>query len=169
MLAAFPATAREQEAAPPVAAGVRQPGYRLAFTGGISLGTTDWGTEISGATELSGRVLVLPWLTAGISYLRVSSSNNEGFDPFRFQALALHAGWRPIVGRWFDPFVQLGALAVVSSGGGYMNRQTTARWGLESTAGIDFVLLPFAAGFHAQYGFTDQSWRFVGLHLEVRI
>ena len=157
---ATPAIARAEPDAPSIGAGGRQPGYRLALTGSVSLGAAGWGTEISGASAVGVRVLVLPWLTAGLSYLGFSSSNNEGSPPFEFQALELHTGWRPVVGRWFDPFVQLGALGVVNSAGGYMNQQTTTRWGLQSTAGIDLVHLPFAAGLHAQYGFTNRSWQF---------
>jgi hypothetical protein len=58
---------------------------------------------------------------------------------------------------------------VVNSNDGYMNEETTTLWGLESTAGIDLVRLPFAAGLHAPYGFTNRSWRFIGLHVKVRI
>jgi hypothetical protein len=153
----------------PVAAQVRQPGYRLAVSYGISAGTSGWGQDISGTGELSARVMVLPWLAAGLSYLSLDAPNNEGYDAFRLEALELHVGWRPVVGRWIDPFLRVGALGVVGSDGGYENRQTTSRWGVESTAGVDFVALPIAVGAHAQYGFTNKAWVQVGLHLEVRI
>jgi hypothetical protein len=52
---------------------------------------------------------------------------------------------------------------------GLPDSQTPPRWGVESTAGVDFVSLPIALGAHAQCGFTNQAWAFVGLHLEVRI
>jgi hypothetical protein len=169
LVGAMPANARAEPQAVPVAAAVRQPGYRLAFTGSVSLGAAGWGTELAGESSVGVRALVLPWLTAGLSYLGFSAPNNEGSTPFKFQALELHTGWRPVVGSWIDPFVQLGVLGVVNSNGGYMNQETTTPWGLESTAGIDLVRLPLAAGLHAQFGFTNRSWRFIGLHMEVRI
>lgn len=169
LVGAMPTNARAETPALPAAGAARQPGYWLAFTGSVSLGEAGWGTELAGASAVGARVLVLPWLTAGLSYLGFSAPNNEGSAPFKFQALELHTGWRPVVGRWFNPFVQLGVPGVVTSNGGYMNRETTTRWGLESTAGIDLVRLPFAAGLHAQYGFTNRSWQLVGLHMEVRI
>jgi hypothetical protein len=166
---AMPSAVHAEPVLPPGAVEARQPGYRLAVSGGISAGTAGWGTELSGTGELSARVMVLPWLAAGLSYLSFNAPNNEGYNAFQIQALELHVGWRPVVGRWIDPFLRVGALGVVGSNGGYMNSQTTSRWGVESTAGVDFVWLPIAVGAHAQYGFTNQAWALVGLHLEVRI
>jgi len=169
VLAALPAVAGAEETPRPATAAPRQTGYKLAIVGSLSAGTAGWGTELAGVGEIGGRVQVLPWMALGISYVSLNAPNNEGYDSFSFRALELNAGWRPIVGRWFDPFVQVGVLGVVDASGGYMNKESTSRWGLDGIAGIDFVHLPFAVGVHGQYGFTNRPWQLVGLHLEVRL
>jgi hypothetical protein len=143
--------------------------YKVAVGAGISLGYAGWGQPPAGIGEIGGRVQVFPSLGVGASYIRLSAGNNEGYDPFVFHALELNAHWHPIVGRWFDPFLRVGGLAVVDSGGGYMKQETTSRWGLEGMAGFDAVYLRAAFGVHLRYGFTDQFWALAGLHIELRI
>lgn len=167
-----PAAARAQdsEGPPPrIAAGAPGPGYKLAFGGRLSVGDPGWGTEPGGIAEVGGRVQVLPWLGVGLSYLHLGAGNNEGYDPFGFDALEISSAWHPIVGRWFDPFVQVGALGVLGASGGYMDRETTSRLGVEALAGFDLVRLPFAVGVHARSGFTNHAWALGGLHVELRI
>jgi hypothetical protein len=133
-----------------------------------------WGTELAGVSEVGARVQLLPWLGVGFSYLHLSASNNEGYPRFELDAFEISTAWRPVVGRWFDPFVQAGVLGVIGSGGGYPGTDTSSRFGLEGMAGLDFVVtrpavrLPFAVGVHARSGFTNRSWTVVGLHLELR-
>ena len=168
-LALGPAAALAQPAAPPVAPAVPAPAYRLAFSGGIAVGWAGWGTELGGISEVGGRVQVLPWLGVGLSYFQLGAPNNEDFAPFEFHALEVSSAWHPIVGRWFDPFVHVGALGVLGSNGGYMGTETSSRFGLEGMAGFDIVSLPFAVGVHARSGFTSRVWKLAGLHLEFRI
>jgi len=158
-----------QQPPPPVASAAPATGYRLAFNAGVAVGKTGWGTELAGISELGARVQLRPWLGVGLSYLRLSAGNNEGYDPFSFDAFEVSAAWHPVVGKWFDPFMQAGALGVVSSGGGYMHTETTSHLGLEGMAGFDFVWLPLAVGVHARSGFTNDSWTLVGLHIELRL
>lgn len=144
--------------------------YRVAVGAGLSLGYAGWGQPPASMGEIGGRVQVLfPSLGVGASYVSLGAGNNEGYDSFFFDALELSAHWHPIVGRWFDPFLRVGGLAVVDSGGGYMNQETTSRWGLEGMAGFDAVYLPVAFGVHLRSGFTNQSWTLAGLHIELRI
>jgi hypothetical protein len=118
--------------------------------------------------EIGGRVQLLPWLGIGAAYVGLGAGSNEG-DTFSFRALELNAHWHPIVGRWFDPFLRVGGLGVIDSGGGYMNYESTSRWGLEGMAGFDFVLYRVAIGPHFRAGFTNRYWTTAGLHFEVRI
>jgi hypothetical protein len=164
-----PLVAFAQQPSPPPAPAAPASAYRVAFTGGVAVGEAGWGTELAGISELGARVRVLPWLGVGLSYLRLSAPNNEDYDPFELGAVEVSAAWRPVVGKWFDPFVQAGALGVVGSGGGYMATETTSRFGLEGMVGLDFVRLPFAVGVHARSGFTNRGWTLAGLHLELRI
>ena len=143
--------------------------YRVAVGAGLSLGYAGWGQPPASIGEIGGRVQVFPWLGVGASYVSLGAGNNEAYDRFFFRALELSAHWHPIVGRWFDPFLRVGGLAVVDSGGGYMNQETTSRWGLEGMAGFDAVYQHAAFGVHFRYGFTDQSWAMAGLHIELRI
>ena len=117
---------------------------------------------------MSGRVQLAPWLGGGVSYFNLGAANNEG-EAFVFHALELNAHWHPIVGRWFDPFLRVGGLGVISSGGGYMNYETTSRWGLEGMAGFDAVYLRLALGVHFRSGFTNRAWTTAGLRIELRI
>lgn len=143
--------------------------YKVAVSLSLSWGYAGWGQPPAGIGEIGGRVQVLPSLGIGASYVNLGAGNNEDYDPFIFHALELNAHWHPIVGRWFDPFLRVGGLAVVDSGGGYMNQETTSRWGLEGMAGFDAVYLRVAFGVHLRYGFTDQFWALGGLHIELRI
>jgi hypothetical protein len=153
---------------PPGAPAAPTRGYKLAFNGGLAGGQSGWGTELSGISDVGARVHLLPWLGVGLSYVHLNAPNNEDWDPFTFDAFEMSVAWHPVVGRWFDPFVQAGALAVVASGGGYEGRETTSRFGLEGMAGFDLVRLPIAVGLHARSGFTNSAWRLLGLHLELR-
>ena len=156
-----------QALSPPVTPAAPAPAYRVAFNGSVSVGTAGWGSELSGISEVAGRVQLRPWLGIGLSYLRLSASNNECYAPFELDAFEAFATWRPVVGKWFDPFVQAGALGVIDpGGGGYMGTETTSRFGLEGMAGFDFVLLPFALGVHVRSGVTNRTWTVAGLHLE---
>jgi hypothetical protein len=168
-LALVPAAAFGQPAPPSVAPAAQAPAYRVAFSGGVAVGGAGWGTVLGEISDVSGRVQVLPWLGVGLSYLQFGAPNNEGYDPFEFHAFEVTSAWHPVVGRWFDPFVQIGALGVVGSEGGYMSAETTSRFGLEALAGFDVVHLPLAVGVHARSGFTNRAWTLAGLHLEVRI
>ena len=169
LAALAPAAVFAQPAAARVAPAVPAPAYRLAFSGELARGNARWGTELAGISGVGGRVQVLPWLGVGLSYFRLAAPNNEGFDRFAFDALEVFSAWHPVVGRWFDPFVQVGALGVVGTNGGYMGLETSSRLGLEGMAGVDFVALPFAVGLHARSGFTNRAWAMAGLHLELRI
>ena len=163
-----------QQPSPPVAAASPAPAYRLALTGSASVGTAGWGSELAGISEVGARVQLLPSLGVGLSYLHLSASHNENYPTFELDAFAVSAAWRPVVGRWFDPFVQAGVVGVIGSGGGPDN-ETSSRFGLEGMAGFDFVVsrpparLRFAAGLHARSGFTSRSWTMAGLHIELRI
>jgi hypothetical protein len=154
-----------QQLPPPVTPAAPAPAYRLAFNGSVAVGTAGWGSELAGISEVGGRVQLLAWLGIGLSYLRL------GAGPFELSAFEASAAWRPVVGKWFDPFVQAGALGVIGSGGGlmFMRSETTSRFGLEGIAGFDFVRLPFAVGVHARSGFTNRAWTLAGLHLELRL
>jgi hypothetical protein len=171
LVLAQPAALAQQASAPPAPA----PPYRLALTAGLDVGDPGWGTVFGGIAAVAARVELLPWLGVGLSYLQLSATNNEGYPPFTFQAFEVFAAWRPVVGRWFDPFVQAGALGVVGSGGGYEGAETTSRFGLEGMVGFDFVVnrptvrLPLAVGVHARSGFTSQTWTLAGLHIELRV
>ncbi len=158
-----------QPQSPPVTPAAPAPAYRLALNGSVAVGKAGWGTELGGISEVGGRVQLRPWLGIGLSYLRLSAGNNESYAPFQLDALEAFATWRPVVGKWFDPFVQAGALGVIDSGGGYMGSETTSRFGLEGMAGFDFVSLPFAVGVHVRSGFTNRAWTLAGLHLELRL
>ncbi len=158
-----------QTLSPPVTPAAPAPAYRLAFNGSVSVGQVGWGTELGGMSEVGGRVQLRPWLGIGLSYFRLSAGNNENDTPFELDAIEASATWRPVVGKWFDPFVQAGALGVIDSGGGYMGSETTSRFGLEGMAGFDFVRLPFALGVHVRSGVTNRAWTLAGLHLEVRL
>lgn len=124
-------------------------------------------------SEIAARVQVLPWLGAGLSYLHLSASNNEDYAPFELNAFEISAAWRPVVNRWFDPFLQAGMVGVIGWGGGYPRFDASSRFGLEAMVGFDFVAtavrFPLAVGLHARSGFTNESWTMVGLHLELRI
>jgi hypothetical protein len=160
---------------PPVVPPLPAPTYRLAFNAGIAVGQAGWGTELAGISEVGARVHLMPWVGVGLSYLQFSAGNNEAYPPFEFNALEVSGAWRPVVGKWFDPFVQLGVVGVLGSTGGYMGTETTSRFGLEGMVGLDFVVsrpavrLPVAAGLHARSGFTNSYWTLMGLHLELRI
>lgn len=149
--------------APPASA------YRVAFNGSVAVGQSGWGTEPCGISEVGARGELLPWLGVGLSYLHLSAPNNEAWDAFTFDALEVSAAWRPVVDKWFDPFIQVSALRVVGSAGGYEGAETTSPSGLEGMAGFDFVRLPIAVGVHARSGFTNHAWMLAGLHLEVRL
>jgi len=163
------AVAFAQTLSPPVTPAAPTPVYRLAFNGSVSVGNVGWGTELGGISEAGGRVQLRPWLGIGLSYLRLSAGNNEGFAAFDLGAFEVSATWRPVVGKWFDPFVQAGALGVIDSGVGYMGSETTTRFGLEGMAGVDFVRLPVAVGVHVRSGATNRAWTLAGLHVELRL
>jgi len=163
-----PAVTFAQAVPPPVTPAAPARAYRLAFTGGLAVGKPEWASTLGGISEVAARVQALPWLGIGLSYFQLGAGNNEDYDPFTFEALEISASWRPVVGRWFDPFVQVGTLAVIDSGGGYPG-DSTSPFGLEGMAGFDFVRLPLAVGVHLRSGFTSESWTLLGLHLEVRI
>jgi len=163
-----------QQPSPPVAPAAPAAAYRLAVTGSASVGMAGWGSELAGISEVGARVQLLPWLGVGLSYLHLTDSHNENYPLFELDALEVSAAWRPVVGRWFDPFVQAGVVAVLGSRGGPDN-DTSSRFGLEGTAGFDFVVsrpparLRFAVGLHGRSGFTNRSWTMAGLHIELRI
>ena len=161
-----------QQPPPPAAAAAPALPYRLALTAGAAVGMAGWGPQLAGVSDIGGRVQLLPWLGVGLSYLQLSASSNENYPVFTLDAFELSAAWRPVVNRWFDPFAQAGVVGVIRSGGGYMGTDSSSRFGLEGTAGFDFVAalrVPLAVGVHVRSGFTSESWTMAGLHLELRI
>ena len=164
-----PAPACAQVAPAPVANPSVATPYKVAVGVGPSFGYSGWGQPPTGMGEIGGRFQAWPWLGIGVAYFGLGAGNNEG-EGFSFSALELNAHWHPIVGRWFDPFLRVGGLGITSiQGGGYMNTDSTSRWGLEGMAGFDFVLYRVAIGPHFRAGFTNRYWATAGLHVELRI
>lgn len=143
--------------------------YRVAVGGALAMGDPGWGTELGGIQELHGRAQVLPWLGVGLAYFNLTASNNEGYPPFKLQALELNSSWHPMFDTWFDPFVQVGALGIVGVQSNAYERGPAPRWGVQGQLGANVVLSHFAIGVHARLGQAERGWSLFGLQVEGRI
>ena len=143
--------------------------YRIALGAALAMGDPGWGTELGGIQELHGRAQVLPWLGVGLAYFNLTASNNEGYPPFKLQALELNSSWHPLCDAWFDPYLQLGALGIVGVQSNAYERGPEPRWGVQGQLGANVVLPHFAIGVHARLGQAEREWTLFGLQVEGRI
>lgn len=143
--------------------------YRVAVGAAQAIGDPGWGTELGGIQELHGRAQVLPWLGVGLAYFNLTASNNEGYPPFKLQALELNSSWHPLFDTWFDPFLQIGAFGIVGVQSNAYERGPEPRWGVQGQLGANVVLPHFAIGVHARLGQAEREWTLFGLQVEGRI
>jgi hypothetical protein len=143
--------------------------YRVALGAASALGDPGWGTELGGIQEVHGRAQVLPWLGVGLAYFNLTASNNEGYAPFKLQALELNSSWHPLFDTWFDPFLQIGALGIVGVQNNAYEHGPEPRWGIQGQLGANVVLPHFAIGVHARLGQAERQWSLFGLQVEGRI
>lgn len=143
--------------------------YRFAFGAALAIGDPGWGTELGGIQELHGRAQVMPWLGLGLAYFNLSASNNEGYPPFKLQALELNGSLHPLFHSWFDPFLQIGALGIVGVQSNEYERGPEPRAGVQGQLGANAVFSHLAIGVHARLGQAGRAWTLFGLQLEGRI
>jgi hypothetical protein len=144
--------------------------YRGAVGASVFIGGANWASHMATMSEVNARVQVLPWLGAGLSYFKLSVYSNESYAPLFVRALEVFGSAHPLLSRWVDPYVRVGAVRVVGADGGSDNESlTVGHWGMESMAGLNVSPGPVAFGVDIRHGFANRDWTLLGLHFEVRI